>query len=70
MVSEQEPLIILDIKSYVCMAKNGKDTKKTRQIFRQMYFVINVEECNFHKTVWCEGGLKLTDIGNNNVRED
>ena len=52
------------------MAKNGKDTKHTRQISRGIYFVINCEWFNLHKTLWCEGGLKLADIGTNNVRED
>ena len=35
-----------------------------------MHLVINGEECNMHKTVWCEGVLKLTCIGTNNIRED
>ena len=35
-----------------------------------MNFVINGEECNLHKTVWCEGVLWLADIGTKNVRED
>ena len=35
-----------------------------------MHFVGNVEDCNLKKTVWCEVGLKLEDIGTNNVRED
>ena len=68
-VPEQAPLIILDIKSGICMDKNGKYTKHTRHISRRMHFVINSEECNFHKTVWCEGDLQLADIGTNNVRE-
>ena len=28
------------------------------------------EECNFYKTMWFEGGLKLADILTKNVRED
>ena len=52
------------------MANNGKDTKHTRQIDRIMYFVRNGEECNFHKTVWYQGGLQLTGIGTNNIQED
>ena len=32
LVPEEAPLIILDIKSDVCMAKNGKDTNHTRHI--------------------------------------
>ena len=52
------------------MANNGKDTKHTIHISRRMLLVRNGEEGNFHKTVWCKGGLKLADIGNKNVRED
>ena len=52
------------------MAKNGKDTKHTRNISIIIHFVINVEECNLHKTVWCEGGLQLAVIGTKNIRED
>ena len=44
---EQAPLIILDSKSYVCMAKNGKDTKQTKNIVRRMNFIRNGKECNF-----------------------
>ena len=40
----QEPLIILDIKSAVCMENNGKDTKHTRNVSRRMHFVRNCEE--------------------------
>ena len=40
-VPEEAPIIILDIKSDVCMAKNGKDTKQTRHITRIMYSVRN-----------------------------
>ena len=31
-VSEEAPLIVLDSKYDMCMAKNGKDTKHTRHI--------------------------------------
>ena len=41
MVSEEAPLIVLDSKSAMCMAKNGKDTKHTRHIARRMHFVRN-----------------------------
>ena len=34
-VPEEYPLIILDIKSSFCMAKNGKDTNHTRHIARR-----------------------------------
>ena len=34
MVTKEAPLIVLDSKSAMCMAKNGKDTKHTRHITR------------------------------------
>ena len=34
-VPEEDPLIVLDSKSAICMAKNGKDTKHTRHIARK-----------------------------------
>ena len=37
-VTEPAPFIILDSKSAVCMAKNGKDTKHTRNITIRMHF--------------------------------
>ena len=37
-VTEQAPLIILDRKSTVCIAKNSKDTKRTRHMSRRMHF--------------------------------
>ena len=52
------------------MASDVKDTKPTRHISRINHFVMNDEECNYHKTVWCEGGLQMAYIDNNNVRED
>ena len=48
-VTDAAPLIILDIKSTVCMDNNGNYTKHTRHIARRMYFVRNVEKCNMHK---------------------
>ena len=51
------------------MAKNGKDTKHTRNTARRMYFVRNGEKCKMHKTDWCEGGLQLADICTNNISE-
>ena len=68
MVPEQAPLIILDSKSVICMSKNGKDTKHTRNISRIIHFVRNGKDCKLHKIVWCEGGLKLSDIGTKNGR--
>ena len=50
-------MIILDSKSDVCMANNGKDTKHTRKITRRMNFVRNGENCKMEKIDWCEGGL-------------
>ena len=33
-VTDEDPLIVLDIKSALCMAENGKDIKQTRHIAR------------------------------------
>ena len=68
-VPEEAPLILLDSKSTMCMAKNGKDTKCTRHIARRMNFVSNGEKCKMHKIDWCEGGLQLADIDTKNVSE-
>ena len=68
-VPKEAPLIVLDSKSSMCMAKNGKYTKHTRHIARRMHFVRNGEKCKMHKMYWCEGGLHLADIGNKNVSE-
>ena len=69
MVPKETPLILLDSKSDMYMANNGKDNKHTRQISRRMNFVRNGEKCKIHKMDWCEGGLQLEDIGTNNVSE-
>ena len=69
MVPKKAPLIDLDKKSSMCMAKNGKYTKHTRQIARRMNFVRNGEKCKMHKIEWCEGGLQLSDIDTNNLSE-
>ena len=61
--------MVLESKSAICMAKNGKDTKHTRHIARRMHFVRNVEKCNMHKIYWCEGGLQLADIATKSVGE-
>ena len=42
-VPEEDPIIILDSKSDVCMDNNGKDSKHTRHIFRRVKFVRNCE---------------------------
>ena len=49
MVPKEAPLIVLDSKSDMCMAKNGKDTKQTRHISRRMHFVRNGEKCKMQK---------------------
>ena len=69
MVPKEAPLIILDSKYTMCMAKNGRYTKHTRHIARRMHFRRNGEKCKMHKIEWCEGGLQLTDIGTKNVSE-
>ena len=69
MVPREAPLIVLDSKSAMCMAKNGNDTKHTRHIASRMHFVRNGEKCKMHKIEWCEGGLQLADIGTKNVSE-
>ena len=66
-VPKEDPFIVLDSKSAICMANNGKDTKHTRHIARRMHVVSNVEKCMMHKIDWCEGGLQLADIGTENV---
>ena len=48
-VPDEAPLIVLDSKSAICMAKNGKDTKHTRHITRRMHFVRNGEKCKMQK---------------------
>ena len=68
-VPEEAPLIVLDTKYNMCMAKNGKYTKHTRHISRRMHFVRNGEKCMMHKIDWCGGGMQLVDIGANNVSE-
>ena len=69
MVPEEDTLMVLDSKSAMCMANNGKDTKHTRHIARIMHFVRNGEKCKMHKIDWCEGGLQLAYIGTKNVSE-
>ena len=69
MIPEEAPLAVLDGKSTMCMAKNGKDIKHTGHIARRINFVRNGEKCKMHKINWCEGGLQLADIGTKNVSE-
>ena len=66
-VPEEAPLFVLDSKSAMCMANNGKDTKHTRHIARIMHFIRNGEKCKMHKINWCEGGLQLAYIGTKNL---
>ena len=40
-VTEEDPLIILDSKSAVCMANNGDDTNHTSHIAIRVHFVRN-----------------------------
>ena len=69
MVPKEAPLIVLDSKSAMCMAENGKDNKQTRHIARRIHFVRNGEKYKMHKIGWCEGGLQLEDIGTRNASE-
>ena len=69
MVPKESPLIVLDSKYAMCMAKNGNDTKHIRHIARRMHFVRNGEKCKMHKIDWFEGVLQLACIGTNNVSE-
>ena len=69
MVRKEAPLIVLDRKSAMCMAKKCKYTKHTRHITRRMNFVSNGEKCEMDRIDWCEGGLQLADIGTKNVSE-
>ena len=62
-------MIVLDSKYAMCMANNDKDKKHTRNIATRIHFLRNGEKFNMHKIDWCEGGLKLEDIGTNNVSE-
>ena len=66
---KEDPLIVLDIKYAMCMAKNDKYTKHTRHISRIMHLVRNGEKCKMKNIDWCEGGLQLADIGTKNVSE-
>ena len=67
MVPEEDPLIILDIKSSICMDNNGNDTKNTRHIDIRVNSLRNGDKCKMHKIDWCEVGLKLADIATKNV---
>ena len=61
-VPEEATLIVLDGKSSMCMAKNGKDKKHTRHIAMIMHFVRNGKKLKMQKMDWCEGVLKLQKL--------
>ena len=63
-------IFILDIKSDVCMAKNGNDTNHTRNIARRVIFIRNGKNWKMHKIYWFEVGLQLADIAAKNVGEN
>ena len=63
-------MIVLDSKSDMCMAKNGKDTKHKQNIARRINLVRNDEKCKIHKIDWCEGGIQLADISTKNSGEN
>ena len=69
-VPEEVPLIILDSKSNVCMDKNGKDTKHTRQNARRINSLRGGENCKMHNIDFCEGCMQLEDIATNNVGDN
>ena len=48
-VPEEAPLILLDIKYAMCMAKNVYDTKHTWKISRRTYSVRNEEKYKMNK---------------------
>ena len=54
---QEAPISILDSKSTVCIAKNGKYANHTRHIDRRLHFVINCEKFKMQKIDWYEGGL-------------
>ena len=69
-VPEEVPIIILDSKYDVCMAKNGKDSKHIRRIYRRVQFVRYGEKFKMQQIDWCGGGMKLSDIVTKNVGEN
>ena len=50
-VPEEAPLIVLDIKSAMCMDKNGKDTKHTRHIASRIHFLRNGKNSRCTKSI-------------------
>ena len=66
-VLEQYPLNVLDRKSDVWVANNGKDTNHTMNIDIIVKNLRNGEKFKMHNIYWCEGDLKLADIVTNNI---
>ena len=62
-------MVVLDSKSAMCMANNGKDSKHTRHISSRINFLRNGENCRMQKIDWCEGGLQLAYIPTKNFGE-
>ena len=56
---EEASLTRLDNRSAVRIAKNGKDNKHTRHIYRRSHLVRNGENVEMHRIDWCEGCLQL-----------
>ena len=52
-VPEESPIIILDIKSAIYMANNGKDINHTRHFSRRVHFVRNDEKYKMQDIDWC-----------------
>ena len=69
-VTEEDPLIILDSKSDMCMANNGKDTNYTRHITRRVNLKRNGENYKIHKDCWCEGDMQSVEISTKNVGDN
>ena len=51
MVPKEAPLIVLDSKTFMCMAKNGKYTKHTKHIAIILNFVRNKEKSKMNKQI-------------------
>ena len=57
-VPEESPFIVLNSKSAMCMANNGKDTKHTRHIARIIHFV------RWEKSVRCTRLICVREVCN------
>lgn len=51
------PLIVMDSKSGIDMAKNGKNSKHTRHIMRRIHFVHMGEAEGYHQAAWCKKAI-------------